>query len=788
MVEIVEAMLPESPGRLIGRASEVALAHRQLTSGDVRLLTLSGVGGIGKTRVALEVARTAQSEFSGGARFVELAPFRESALVLSAIQAAVSPGQPPGSRPPLDALKRALQRLHLLLVLDNFEQVLEAAPLIAELLAACPRLTVLATSRSPLRLRWEHELALGPLQTPPSSADRRPYELTAYPSVALLIDRLTALGLPTKSSPEELVILADICRRLDGIPLAIELAAARARVLSLADVLARLGRPLDLLTTGARDIPLRHQALRATFDWSYELLPEADRRVFRALGVFVGGSSIEAAAQVCGAEPDDICFLDALGRLVENGLVSRVTTEGAGQPRMTLLEPVREYALEQLHACGEEGLAYDRHARVYLELAETVEPHIRTVQDRVWLQQLDREHANILFALRWCIDHGSVERALRLASALCMFWWIRGFMGEALDRLTQALAMVTPEPALGSLNFARANALAAAGAMSFWKGDYAATRMYCSDALALYEEGSEPARRGFASMNLANCFLATGELNEAEKLYTRTRELCLEAADASGAARALMNLGHVAWYRGDNRRAAALLAESFGELEVAGDLLSAAYAARSLAIIECQQGNAAAAVARARQSLSICQEFGGRILLPIVLDGCAIVAIASGDTAQGLKIAAKAAILRDDLDTRASPHVTREVERWVGQANAALGADASQRAWAAGLAASVEALVAEFLDADGHVPEVEHPGATATVRDMAAAGLTKRETEVLEMVAAGNMNKEIASRLHISVATVERHLANIYAKIGARGRVEAAAFAITSGLAASRRD
>jgi predicted ATPase len=333
---------------LIGRDQDLLRVREALLSDQVRLLTLSGIGGIGKTRLAVEVATTLRAEIADGARFVDLAQCRDTSAVLSAISSAIDLRHT-GRRPLVDALKRRLQRLEMLLVLDNFEQVLSAAWVVGELLATCPALKILATSRAPLRISWEHEYPVQPLELPDPAAANQSEVLLRCPAVSMLIERMTAAGLSATLARAEAQPLAEICARLGGIPLAIELAAARVRVLPPRVLLDRLSRPLELLTSGARDHADRHQTLRRTFDWSFELLATSDQVLFAQLGVFVGGFTIEAAESVCNAlSAPGIDVLDALSRLVESSLVRSVPQAGSTQPRLALLEPVREYALDRL--------------------------------------------------------------------------------------------------------------------------------------------------------------------------------------------------------------------------------------------------------------------------------------------------------------------------------------------------------------------------------------------------------------------------------------------------------
>jgi predicted ATPase/DNA-binding CsgD family transcriptional regulator len=759
---------------LIGRAAEAARIREHLMRTDVRLLTLCGVGGIGKTRLALEVARAVQSDFADGSRFVELAPFREPALVVSAIHASVDPEQPPGSREALDALKRCLQRRHLLLVLDNFEQVLDAAPVVAELLATCPELTVLATSRAPLRVSWEREFAVGPLEIPSTDLELHPEALAACPSVALLIERMAGIGLAGGTTTNDLAALAAICRRLDGIPLAIELAAARAKVLSPQALLGRLERPLELLTGGPVDKPVRHQALRSTFEWSYQLLSAADQRLFRCLGVFVGGCSVESAARVAGVEPaDDIGFIDALGRLVDSGLVSRVDFSAAPEPRVKLLEPVREYALELLEAHGEYAAMQQRHVEAYLVLAELAQPEMQGHQQRLWQARLDRDHANALQALRWCVDHGEAELGQRLTAALGMYWWIRGFVREGLERMQSVLALSQSESTPHALS-ARARATAYAGALQFWHGQIADAEASLNAALDLYATLDEPSKRAFALVSLANCALSRGNFERAALLYSESHAQYRLGGDPGGMARTTMNLGLASVYLRHYERALGYLEEGITQLKAVGDISAAAFGMRYLAMTHCHRGDFEAAQASVREGLQLWREAGSRVLLPFLLEAAVMVAAGKHQAARAITLAAAADAIRDELEARAPASWTTELDRWLAPVLAALGADGAARARQTGRALGTEGAVRFAMSDD--VQAAAAPGS-------AANSLTPRETEVLRLLAMGNMNKEIASQLLLSVATVERHVANVYAKIGARGRADATAYAITRGLA-----
>jgi predicted ATPase len=577
LIGVSESSLPESPNRLIGSAEESERIINELTDGRVRLLTISGAGGIGKTRLALEVARILQSHFQHGTRFVALAACREPALVLSAILREVAPGEPTGRRHELDVLKRILSGLRLLLVLDNFEQVLEAAPVVSELLATCAGLSVLVTSRAPLRLTWEHDVQLGPLAIPAAEVDPRHENVLGYPSVALLVERLRAAGVETNGNRDAPLILAAICRRLDGIPLAIELAAVRARILGLSDLLARLERPLELLAVGPRDAPPRHQALRLTFGWSYELLADSDRRIFRHLGVFVGGCTYETAARVCDASFDDMEFLDGLERVVESGLVTRVEPIGSSERRLVLLEPVREYALERLQESDEADLAGQRHATAYLELCELADRSSLTPSGHRWASRLNREHANSLAALRWFLDQNDAEGSVRLAVALSKFWWVSGFMREGLERLDRALELAAQQSHSDSLDVARLAGLLAKSWGLLNSGDYAAAETFAEVGLALCGDEDQLEQRAFAMRLLGDAALARGDLDRAESLHNESLKLYGTAANEIGMARGLMDFGRIAWIRGQYDRACALLTECVPRLTAADDHVCTAH-------------------------------------------------------------------------------------------------------------------------------------------------------------------------------------------------------------------
>jgi len=416
--------LPTQPTALIGREKELDAIHDILGRASVRLLTLIGPGGIGKTRLALEAAAAALHDFAHGAYFVALAPIGDPTLVVATIAQTLGITER-GSRPLLESLIDELRDHHLLLLLDNFEQVLEAAPQLAELLAGCPKLKLLVTSREVLHLYGEHEYAVPPLALP-DRAQLPPLDrLRQYEAVRLFIERAQAAKADFAVTNESAPAVAEICYRLDGLPLAIEL-AARIKLFPPQALLARLDQRLALLTGGGRDRPARHQTIRGTIDWSYNLLDVAEQALFARLGVFVGGCTLEAATAVCnadGALPLDVT--DGVASLIDKSLL-RLKVGAGGEPRFLMLETIREYALERLAARGEGEALRDRHLRHYLALAEAAAPHMRGAEQIVWAERLELEHDNLRAALTWAHEHGAgdgsstagAEAELRLVGAL----------------------------------------------------------------------------------------------------------------------------------------------------------------------------------------------------------------------------------------------------------------------------------------------------------------------------------------------------------------------------------
>ena len=428
--------LPMQPTPFIGREREVAAVQQLLLHEDMRLLTLTGPGGSGKTRLGLHVAAELSDYFTEGIYFVNLAPISDAELVVPTIAQTLGVKESP-TRSILEQLQAFLQEKRLLLLLDNFEQVVSAACILSDLLVLCPRLKLLVTSRAVLHLSAEHEFAVPPLSLPDLTHLPDLVTLSQYEAVALFIARAQALQPEFQMSNATAPAVAEICARLDGLPLAIELAAARIKLLPPPALLARLGRRLAVLTSGGRDAPARQQTLRKTIEWSYQLLDVEEQRLFRRLSVFVGGCTLEAIEAVCAALDTQIpvvSVLDGVASLIDKSLL-RQSEQEAAEPRVVMLETIREYGREALEACGEAEVTHQAHAAYYLMLAEAAEQAWNGPQQVVWVARLEQEHDNLRVAMNWLLERGEAEGAFRLGTALWWFWYAQEHMHEGWNVL-----------------------------------------------------------------------------------------------------------------------------------------------------------------------------------------------------------------------------------------------------------------------------------------------------------------------------------------------------------------
>jgi predicted ATPase/class 3 adenylate cyclase len=678
--------LPEQLTSFVGRADEARTLTELMER--TRLVTVTGAGGSGKTRLALEVAAGALEQFPAGVWVSELAPVADGALVADAVATTLGVKETPGQAL-VATIAQRIAKTRLLLVLDNCEHVVAgSAALAAALLAQCPGLRIVATSREALGVPGEQTWRVTGLSVPVRDARPQAEVLWQSEAVQLFVDRARLVRPGFDVDGGNAAALASLCHRLDGIPLAIELAAARVRSLTVQEIDARLGQRFDLLTSRSRTVLPRHQTLRALVDWSYDLLTEAERRVLQQAAVFAGGWTLPAAEAVCAGDAADM--LDLLTSLADKSLV--LAEQPDGGTRYRLLETVREYARERLHDSGTMRVLRERHCAYFVAFATGAVPALAGATQAAALRHLAVEHDNLRQALDWCATAPDRDAGLRLCGALGRFWMIHGHLTEGRAWCARFLAGNGPPTR------ERADAINTDGTLAYAQGDYASARAQFEACLAIRRELREPRAIAAVLSNLGAVANVSGEQAQARTLYEESLALARAANDAPGVARAIANLANVVAYLGDHAAARPLYEESLAMQRAQGDHGYVSITLDNLAEVAYLQGDFARSCELYRESLSLRRELGDRSGIADSLEGLATALAPQGGGLAVARIMAAARKLREEIGSPPTPYKRETYDRRIAAARAAMrDGDAFDRAWEEGRALSLDDAIALAL-------------------------------------------------------------------------------------------
>jgi predicted ATPase/DNA-binding CsgD family transcriptional regulator len=827
---VIPHNLPAQLTSFIGREKDLTYIKKLLL--DAPMLTLIGPGGTGKTRLSIRAANELLDQYPDGVWFVELAPILDSLLVPRTTAIAIGLRDEP-QRPVIDALCDYLGEKQMLIILDNCEHLVDACARMADrILHAAPNTRILASSREALGIGGELTYRVPSLGLPDLSHLPPVESLDQYEAVRLFIDRATSAVSTFTVTNENAPAVAQVCHHLDGIPLAIELAAAKVRVLSVEQIAKRLDDRFRLLTGGSRMALERHQTLRAAIDWSYNLLPPDEQVLFRRVSVFVGGWTLEAAEFVCedaSVKSEDI--LNLMEQLINKSLV--ISEEVQHESRYRMLETIRQYANEKLIESGESDALRERHLKYFLDLAEAAEPKLEGKEQGQWLSQLELEHNNLRAALDWSeTGEPGTESGLRLAGALWLFWKIHGYFTEARSRLERLLAKGNDAPA-----GVRAKGLSALGTMAYDQGDMPNALVYHEEALDLYQElgdqagvaftinnlGCQADRQGayeqaneyFAEAldlyrelgdsrgmtmvlnNLGNTTRDQGEPQRAADLYEQALVLARQSKDKLLIAFLLSNLGELAHDQGEDGRAIAGFEEALPLLQELGAKHTSSLIKRILGDIARTQGDLVQAASHFHESLKLSRELGDMYSLAQSLTGLARIIAAAGEPQVATRLFASVESLRKAVDLTLPLAERPRYDQELDALRSALGEADFAQAWAAGQRMTLEQAVDVAQSTSVTSNPVTSPEPQSSIAPIPSqreaekqkyGGLTAREREVAAQIAQGKSNQAIAAELFIGLKTVEANVTRILSKLGFSSRAQIAGWAVSKGLAEAPQD